>query len=78
MADTIVVKIVKIGESPKEVAVERGASVRAAISAAGISNPEQYSARYTGSSSEVNLGASLNDDTTIVLTKKENITGGLE
>lgn len=78
MADTILVKIVKIGESPKEAAVERGATVRSAIVAAGINNPDQYSVRYVGASSEVSLSASLTEDTTIVLTKKENITGGLK
>jgi len=74
---TIAVKIVKIGEAPKEVGVTAGSTVRDAIVAAGITNPDAFSVRYVGAHSEVPLTASLREDTTIVLTKQENITGGL-
>jgi len=74
---TIAVKIVKIGEAPKEVGIASGSSVRDAIVAANITNPDAFSVRYIGSHSEIALTATLREDTTIVLTKKENITGGL-
>jgi len=74
---TIMVKVVKIGETPKEAGIESGMTVRYAILAAGISNPDAFAVRYVGSHSEISLTTVLREDTTLVLTKQENITGGL-
>jgi hypothetical protein len=70
------VKIIKVGEAPKEIMVEEGSTIGEALTTAGIRNADSFHARYLNSTTVVPFSTEIDGDTTIILTKKESITGG--
>ena len=73
---TVIIKVVKIGDVAKEVPIQGGTTVREVLTTAGY-DAEKFRVAYLQSNSEVSLNTQLFENSTLVLTKKENITGGL-